>query len=80
MHFIIRGSRDKLPTDPAERRAAVEGWEQADSLKLTDAAKLRRDLMKHKRLANAAERFDLEAQAIAKMRAIRRNMEKRING
>ena len=79
MYVIIKNKNDTLPTDPKERRAAVEAWGHADSLPLKEAAMMRRRIMAHKRLADAAGRQDLVAQDIERMRAIRRNMDKRIN-
>jgi hypothetical protein len=79
MYFIIRGRKDTLPTDPKVRRAAVDAYDKADSLTLKEAAKLRRDFLKLRRLADGAERADLVEMRTEQMRAIRRNMERRIN-
>jgi hypothetical protein len=79
VYFIIRNRNDRLPSDPKERKAALDAWEEAESLKLTDAARLRRKFIKHHRLAEAAERPDIVAQDIARARAIRQSMERRIN-
>jgi hypothetical protein len=79
MYFIIRGRKDTLPTDPKVRKAAVEAYDKADSLTLKEAAKLRRDFLKLRRLADGAERADLVEMRTEQMRAIRRNMERRIN-
>jgi hypothetical protein len=79
MYIIIRGKKDKLPTDPKVRKAAVEAYDKAQSLTLKDAAKLRRDFLKLRRLADGAERSDLVEMRTEQMRAIRRNMEHRIN-
>jgi hypothetical protein len=80
MHFIIRGEREKLPTDPKLRKAAVDAWDEAQSLPLKEAAKRRRDYLKEKRYADLALRPDLVEKRIEQMRAVRRSMEKRING
>jgi hypothetical protein len=79
MYFIIRGRKDTLPTDPKVRKAAVDAFEKADSVTLKEAAKLRRDFLKLRRLADGAERADLVEMRTEQMRAIRRNMERRIN-
>jgi len=80
VYFIIKGKRDSLPTDPKARRAAVQAWEEAESLSLREAAKRRRDHIRHHRLAEAAERLDIVEQDIESARAVRRSMERRING
>ena len=79
MHIIIRNRDDKLPSDPKERKAALDAWEEAESLSLRDAAALRRKFIKHKRFAEAAERPDIRQQDIARARAVRQSMERRIN-
>ena len=79
MYFIIRGSKDNLPSDPRVRKAAVEAWDEAQSMPLKEAAKRRRYYLKQRRLADGAERADLVEMRTEQMRAIRRNMEHRIN-
>ena len=80
MYFIIRNRDDKLPVDPRIRRAASDAWDEAQSLSLRDAAKLRRKIIKHKRFEELAERPDLVETSIERARAVRRSMERRING
>ena len=79
MHFIIRGDREKLPSDPKLRKAAADAYDLAQSLPLREAAKQRRIILKRKRFETIAERPDLVGKSIEEMRAIRRNMERRIN-
>ena len=80
MHFIIRGSRHSLDhLSPEERKAATDAYDKAQSLPLKDAARERRKILKRKRFEELAERPDLVAKSVEEMRAIRRNMERRIN-
>lgn len=79
MHYIFKDRYDKMPTDPKERKAAAEAWDKAQSLSLREAAAARREIIKRIRFERMADRPDLVAKSIAESRAIRRNMEKRIN-
>ena len=79
MYFIIRNRNDSLPGDPKIRKAASDAWDKAQSLPLKEAAKERRAILKRKRFEGLAERPDLVAKSVEEMRAIRRNMERRIN-
>jgi glutamate mutase epsilon subunit len=79
VYIIIHNRDDKLPTDPKLRKAALDAWEQAESLPLKDAAKLRRQFIKRKRIEEYAERSDLAQASIARARAVRQSMERRIN-
>ena len=80
MYFHVRTQYDKLPSDPKERKAALDAWEEAESLSLRDAALLRRKIIKHKRMEDLAERPDLVQASIERARAVRHSMERRING
>ena len=79
MHFIIRNRNDNLPNDPKIRKAASDAWDLAQSLPLKDAAKERRKILRELRFQKLAKREDLTSKSIEQMRAIRRNMERRIN-
>lgn len=79
MHFIIRNRNDNLPNDPKIRKAASDAWDLAQSLPLRAAAKERRKILKEMRFQQLARREDLVAKSVEEMRAIRRNMERRIN-
>ena len=79
MHFIIRNRNDNLPSDPKIRKAASDAWDLAQSLPLKDAAKERRKILRELRFQQLARREDLTTKSVEQMRAIRRNMERRIN-
>ena len=79
MYFIIRDSRSKLPSDPKVRKAAIDAWDKAQAMPLREAAKERRKIIKRLRFEKLAERPDLIEQSIEESKAIRRNMERRIN-
>lgn len=80
MHFIIREKKPSLEgLTPAERKAAVDAWDKAQSLPLREAAAERRKILKRRRLEDLAWRPDLVRKSTEEMRAIRRNMERRIN-
>lgn len=79
MYFIIRKRTDDLPLDPKIRKAASDAWDFAQSLPLKDAAKERRKILKELRFEKLAGREDLVTKSVERMRAIRRNMERRIN-
>ena len=87
MYFIIRDSK-KMKDDmgnPGIRKAALDAYDQAESMSLKDAAMLRRKLFPKLRLARAAVEYgsrggeQVAAEKKAAMRAIRRSMERRIN-
>ena len=73
-------------TDPRIRKVASDAWDEAQSLELKDAAAIRRQKMKGLRFAKGAVSMGAIGgeQAVrerrAATRAVRRNMEKRING
>ena len=80
MYFFIRDKKPNLEgLSPAERKAATDAWDKAQSMKLTDAAAERRKIQKRIRFEDLAERPDLVRKSQAESRAIRRNMERRIN-
>lgn len=79
MHFIIRKRTDNLPSDPKIRKAASDAWDLAQSLPLKAAAKARREILYRLRFEQLAKREDLTTKSVEEMRAIRRNMERRIN-
>jgi len=79
MYFIIKNRYDNLPSDPRLRKLAADAWDKAESLPLKDAAKERRKILKESRYTKLAERPDLTEEKIVQMRAIRKNMEHRIN-
>lgn len=87
MHIIIKKAppgRDDW-TDPRIRKLASDAWDEAESLPLKAAAKRRREHLKEMRFARwgkeqgSALGERMEREEVAQMRAIRRNMEKRIN-
>ena len=81
MYFIIRDKKPSLDgLTPAERRAAIDAWDKAQSLPLREAAAERRKILKRRRFEDLAERPDLFRKSTEEMRAIRKNMERRING
>lgn len=79
MYFIIKSRNDSMPADPKIRKAASDAYDQAQSLPLKEAAKERRKILKRRRFEELAERPDLYRKSTEEMRAIRRNMERRIN-
>jgi len=79
VYFIIRNKNDHLPSDPRLRKIATDAWDKAQSLPLKDAAKERRKLLREKRFTDIAQRPDLTEEKIVAMKAIRKNMEHRIN-
>ncbi len=79
MYFIIRKRNDTMPNDPRIRKAASDAWDHAQSLSLREAAVERRKILKRRRFEELAERPDLYHKSTEEMRAIRRNMERRIN-
>jgi len=72
-------------TDPRIRKIASDAYDQASELELRDAAALRRAHLKQLRFAKLERDYGVKRgiaetpERIAQMRAIRRNMEKRIN-
>lgn len=88
MYFIIRDSnkgKDDM-SNPGVRRAALDAHDQAESMSLKDAAALRRKHFRPLRYARLAVEHGAiggeqrEAEERAAMRAVRRSMERRING
>jgi len=86
VYFIIRnnGGKDDW-SNRGVRKAASDAWDKAESLPLREAAAERRKHLKELRFAKLAKEIgvdrggQLEQEHRAAMRAIRRNMEKRIN-
>ena len=62
------------------RRAAADAWDRAQGSDLKEAARLLRVALRDLRFAQAAGREDLVERNLEMARAIRRSMEKRING
>lgn len=79
MYFIIRKRNDSLPNDPKIRKAASDAWDKAQSLPLKAAAKERREIIKRWRFEKLAKRDDLIAKSVEEVKAIQRNMDRRIN-
>jgi hypothetical protein len=68
-----------LPADPKLRKAIIDANDRAQSMSLREAAVERRKILKRSRFEELAERPDLHQKSRLEMRAIRRNMERRIN-
>jgi hypothetical protein len=80
VYFFTRGKKPSLDgLTREERKAAIDAWDKAQSLPLREAAVERRKILKRSRFEKLAERPDLVKKSIEEMRAIRRNMERRIN-
>jgi len=80
VHFFVRDKKPSLDgLTREERKAAIDAWDKAQSLPLREAAAERRKILKRRRLEDLAERPDLVRKSTEEMRAIRRNMERRIN-
>lgn len=79
MYFIIKNRNDDMPVDPRIRKAASDAWDKANSMSLKEAAAERRKLIKRSRFEDLAQRPDLLMKTYHETRAIRRNMEHRIN-
>lgn len=78
MYIIIRPGKKDTPypddeSNAAVRRARADAWDKAQSMKLRDAALERREIIKEMRFKGK------RPELIAAARAIRRNMERRIN-
>ena len=86
MYVIIRnkGGKDDW-SNPRVRKAASDAWDKASGMSLQEAAGERRKLIKELRFAKLAKEKgadrdgQLEQEYRAASRAVRRNMEKRIN-
>lgn len=81
--YVIKGVRHEQDMHPDDRcrapRAAADAHDLAMSIPLREAAGKRRDAVKRWRLAQLAGRKDIMAEETAKVRSIRRAMERRIN-
>jgi len=80
VYFIIRDKKPNLDgLSPKERKAAIDAWDLAQSMSLQQAAAERRKIHKRMRFEDLAERPDLLHQSYQAAKAIRKNMERRIN-
>ena len=80
MYFIIRDKKPNLEgLTPQERRAATDAWDKAQGMTLQQAAAERRKVHKRMRFEDLAERPDLLRKSYNEAKAIRKNMERRIN-
>jgi hypothetical protein len=79
VYFFVKSRNDNLPKDPHIRKSASDAWDKAQSLSLRNVAEERRKLIKRIRFEKLAERPDLVQKTIEESRAMRRNMERRIN-
>lgn len=80
MYFFTRDKKPNLDgLSHGERKAAIDAWDKAQALPLREAAAERRKILKRRRFEELAERPDLYRKSTEEMRAIRKNIERRIN-